>query len=95
MEFRLPKELIDRNPHPKYRVIVENARLSVIVGGTWYSVTTTSKDVPLGAILEGGHGGRDYDGITVPYFKDEDGDIGTFWPNDFGNVSRYLELIEE
>ena len=94
MESRLPKDF-DRNPHPKYRVVVENASLGVIVDSTWTSITTTHKDLPLGAILEGGYGHRDIGGIATPYFKDEEGDIGTFWPNNWGNISRYLELIEE
>ena len=78
----------------KFRVIIENAILGVISGSDYYgSYSVRMKSLTKGSIIEKS-GSFDMDGVPVQCVVDQDGDSGTFWPNDAGDISRFVEEIE-
>ena len=74
-------------------VKIENATIGIRKPDGYYSYSVKSKEIPKGSIIEI-WGSFDMDGIPVTTVRDSDGDVGTFWPNDFGNISRFVEFIE-
>ena len=79
-----------------YRVLVDRAHLDgweLLEEPFSGSKKGVTKFLLKGSIIER-VGYEDMDGIPVWAFKDENGFVGAFWPNNFGNPLEYLEKIE-
>ena len=79
-----------------YRVLVDGAHLDgweFLEGPPSMGKKGVTQHLLKGSIIER-VGNEDMDGILVQTFKDENGFVGAFWPNNFGNPLEYLEKIE-
>ena len=77
----------------KCMVKIENATMGIRIPHGYHCYSVKSKEIPKGSILEI-WGSIDMDGVPVTTVRDSDGDIGAFWPNDFGNISRFVEFVD-
>jgi len=88
------KEIWDGIPPGRKCIVkIDNATMHIRIGHSSYMHSIRSKDIQKGSVIEI-CGSEDMDGIPVTTVSDSDGDSGTFWPNDFGNISRFVEEIE-
>ena len=77
----------------KCMVKIENATMGIRIPHGYHCYSVKRKEIPKGSILEI-WGSIDMDGVPVTTVRDSDGDIGAFWPNDFGNISRFVEFVD-
>ena len=80
------KEIWDGIPPGRKCIVkIDNATMHIRIGHSSYMHSIRSKDIQKGSVIEI-CGSEDVDGIPVTTVSDSDGDSGTFWPNDFGNI---------